>query len=505
MPEGSPQTESRAAKRLALDRERDRRRQIATRAREFLLHMDALARQLRTHDAANATPQATLRELVKDIRDLQDEEGDLALVFAEGHAFVNGVWLRATRRHYQAARHLFEVMTSLDGRGVVLEDGVPSDTLLALGEILRDGGEAPQNKQAIQHLGGIRLLGLPSAADQARTPREQARKDALDVFRDGLVALDRGEIQRLDLFMRRRHRALAQRLIQLAEDSTEDLLALTTIRDPNLPHAAHSMAVCIYSIAIGRRMDLNRRDLLRLGVAALNHNLGEAMLPEDIFRAARKLMAHERSQVDQHPLLGLGHILQHYGFGAGILDRALVAAEHHMDYDGEGGYPFAGGAEAHLFSRIVAVADVFDALCSPRPYRQAYPPDQAIKLIRRYAGRRLDPVLVRLLVRSVGRYPPGSLVELDTGEWGVVIGPGMGADPLQRPRVLIISDEDGFEAEEFMAVDLGERHPRRRAWLRTIVRTRDPHKLGLNVPAFLFSERIDVVPTVLDLDEQRRG
>jgi len=70
-----------------------------------------------------------------------------------------------------------------------------------------------------------------------------------------------------------------------------------------------------------------------------------------------------------------------------------------------------------------------------------------------------------------------------------------------RPRVLLISDEDGFELAMPLAVDLGERHPRRRAWLRTIARTRDPGKMGINVPLFFFGDRLEVEPGRLDADE----
>ena len=75
----------------------------------------------------------------------------------------------------------------------------------------------------------------------------------------------------------------------MAEDGFEELLALTTLRDPRLAGAAHDLMVTIYSICIGRSLDLQRRDLIRLGVAALGHNLGEALLDPDVFGVPREL------------------------------------------------------------------------------------------------------------------------------------------------------------------------------------------------------------------------
>ena len=85
----------------ALDRER--RARIGRKARDFLVHIDTLSRLLAIHDPGNAAVQSALRDLVKDVEELQAGGEDLSLVFAEGHAFVNGVWVRASRRAWDAA------------------------------------------------------------------------------------------------------------------------------------------------------------------------------------------------------------------------------------------------------------------------------------------------------------------------------------------------------------------------------------------------------------------
>ena len=166
-----------------------------------------------------------------------------------------------------------------------------------------------------------------------------------------------------------------------------------------------------------------RRDLIRLGVCALNHNVGEALLPDGLLAAERKLKPEERAHLEQHPLLGFQHLVGEYGFEIPIIERALASAEHHLAFDGRAGYPLIGHEPPHVFSRIIAIADVFNGLSSERPHRASFPPDQSMKLVTRASGKRLDPQHVRLFLRKVGRYPPGSLVELDTGEYGVV-GPG---------------------------------------------------------------------------------
>lgn len=487
--------------------DRERRQLVTRKARDLLIHLDALARQLAIHDAGNEAVQAMLREVAQDVNELQQGGEDLALVFEEGHAFVNGVWVRTTKRAWEAALALGGRLKSLDGRGLVLEAGIDPRSILKLSQALRPpkGVMDPGRADAIAGLPGLKVVPVASAADRARSGQAGAQQRAADIFQEGLLTLSESELAQLDLYMRRRQRALVQNLVQLSEDSPEELLSLTAIRDPTLPSQAHNLMVCIYAVAIGRKMDLGRRELMRLGVASLNHNLGESLVPEDVFSIDRPLQPHERAHVEQHPLRGLRHLLHHYGWGGPTVERALVASEHHLHIDGEAGYPFQGGAVPHVFSRIVGVADVFDALCSKRPHREAFPPDQAVKLLGRMGGHQLDPVLVRVLVRLVGRWPPGTLVELDTGEWAIVMGPGRGADPLQRPRVMLISDQDGFEIEKPMVVDLGERHPRRRAWVRTIARPRDARKHGISINPWLYADRVEIAPLRLDSEDPPTG
>ncbi len=482
------------------ERDRIRRRTIAKAARNFLVRLDALGRLLAMHHEDNDAVVELLEKASIDLRELQAKTGEAAFVFTEGHSFVNGVWVRSTQRAWEAGKRLTERLAQLKGRGMVLEDKLSSDSLLALSRLTRKGTNLPE----LFDVPGVRLLPAASDADLARMGRARQRELAVDLFREGLITISARDLQELDLYMRRRQRALCQALISLAEDSTEDLLALTTIREPRLPAQAHTLMVTVLAIALGRALDMPRRELLRLAIAALSHNMGEAFINPKAFALPREYNDKERRFVQRHALLGFKHQLKTYGLQGPALDRAVACAEHHLHVDGKGGYPYKTRARPHLFSRIIGVADVYLALCADRPHRTGYTPDQAMKLALRLRGKQFDRPLLKLLVRVVGRYPPGSLVELDTGAWAVVIGPGAGQFPLERPKVLLISDEDGYELAQPIEVDLGERHGRRKAWLRTIARTRDPRATGIEVHKFLFSDRVEVPPVKLDHDVKKR-
>ncbi len=484
-----------------IDRDLERRREIGARAREFIVALGTYVRQLRVHAANNRAAQDTLGQLVTAIAALQEGENDLTIVFAEGHSFVNGVWVRTTRAVWDMSVFLTETLLRMAARGISLKSGISSPAVADLATILKEflSPNAPIPED-LDRLGmpGVTFLPIPDATDA--DDLEAGREAAFEALREGLMLANEGaSITDLDLFMRRRQRGLVQRLVQLAEDHPENLLALTTVRDANSVSGSHVFMVTVLAIALGRAIGLNRAELLRLGIASLNQNIGQALLPESVFASPRELTEIEREMVKEHALTGARFVLENYGFGAAILDRAIVTSEHHMYADGRGGYPFALGQPPHLFARIVAVCDVYHALASRRPYRAPFPPDQSIKLMRRRSAKHIDPRLVRAFVRLVGRYPPGTLVELDTGEFAIVVGLGAGLKPMQRPRVILISGPDGDELDQFAEVDLGERHPRRRAWLRTIMRTRHPECLGQPVSAYLFADRVILRSEYLDV------
>lgn len=483
--------------------ERIRRQKVIAVARRFLTHIGALSRQLQIHDPGNQAVIKLLNEVSRDCFELHRTAPTIAVVFAEGHTFVNGVWVRTTARAWESAVWLSRTLERRNARGFRIEAGVGAPEMLRFTQLMRataTAKEVEEQEGTAIGVDGVTLILRPDTLGEDSGRREKFRMEAVELLEEGLFAVDRDRAAKLDIFLRRRQRALAIRLVQIAEETPEDLLVLTAVRDATTGDIAHNLMVAILSIALGRLMDLRRRDLVRLGVCALSHNIGETLLPPELFELERDHTEAELVAVRQHPLMGMAHLLEHFGFDVPIVERALASAEHHV-HPGGGGYPEIGHDSPHLFSRIIAVADVYNTLVAEGGARGSLPPDQAMKLVNRKSTSQLDPLLVRLFTRLVGRYPPGSLVELDTGEYGLVVGPGQGLHPLTRPRVLLLTDADGYELDKPILVDLGDRHPRRRAWKRTIMRTRDPSRLAVPVSRYLMADRVEPPPDKMDVDD----
>ena len=491
------------AETAAASADRARRQKVVVDSRRLLTHLGSLVRQLAVHDKANAAVQQVLTELARDVFELRRTAPTVAIVFAEGHTFVNGVWVRSTGRAWESSVFLTETLAKLSARGVRFGPNATAAELLALTELLRESANKKEIEKRDSEDIGIRDIRLIAKEDkdedEEESERSKFRQVAAEVLEEGMLSLDTSSAK-LDVFLRRRQRALVLRLVQIAEETPEDLLVLTAVRDAAMSPVAHNLMVTILSVALGRLTDFRRRDLVRLGVCALSHNVGETLVSDGMIERERALTEEERARAEQHPLLGMAHLLEHFGYEIPIVERALASAEHHLSPDG-GGYPEIGHTNPHAFARVIAVADVFNALASPRPHRAAFPPDQAMKLVNRRSVKQLDPLFVRQFTRLVGRYPPGSLVELDTNEYALVLGPGHGLKPLIRPRVLLLTDPNGLELGKPVVVDLGERHERRRAWLRTIVRTRDPSKLAAPVSRCMLADRDEPAPARMDTED----
>jgi HD-GYP domain-containing protein (c-di-GMP phosphodiesterase class II) len=181
----------------------------------------------------------------------------------------------------------------------------------------------------------------------------------------------------------------------------------------------------------------------------LLHDLGRVVLDDPGLTKQGRLSNEEWATVRLHPQEGAIAILA--AAGAEHETAALVALEHHLRPDGSG-YPDLGDRSPHLFSRLVAVADAYDAITSYRPYRPARTPHEALQILMEGSGTAYDADLVEAFVGMMGDFPPGSLLRLEDGEVVMVTalaGGGRGA--------VMVRDVAGAILEQPEPIDLAGR------------------------------------------------
>ncbi len=227
-------------------------------------------------------------------------------------------------------------------------------------------------------------------------------------------------------------------LVDNVLSSRDAMLQMTALKNHTEYTYYHSANVAILSVSLASTISRDPRFLSSLGSGALLHDIGKLEVGLDIIEKPGRLDADEWEKMRQHPLLGAQMAAQMPGVDSAVLVPIL---EHHMAWDGSGYPSRTPRRKQHLSSRIVAVADSYDAMTSKRSYSAARVQDQAMKLIVDSSGTSLDPALVKLFLRMMGAYPPRSVVLLSDGSVAIVVAPS--EQDAYRPTVRILTDPSG--------------------------------------------------------------
>jgi HD-GYP domain-containing protein (c-di-GMP phosphodiesterase class II) len=275
-----------------------------------------------------------------------------------------------------------------------------------------------------------------------------------------------------------------QGMISLAERNRSPFLWLVTVKSGSEYENTHGANVALLSILLGHRLGINRSRLCELGAAALYHDLGLLSVPGEARSEDGRFDDEARQAMARHPIHGVNLLLKLRKLNLTLLTRVAVVFEHNI---ASNGYPRKSWPRGlHIFSRIVAIADAYDAMTTRRPYRPARTPDEALHELRAHAGTRYDPDLVAVFVNMMGIYPLGTLVRLDTGELAIVFHVDPGAP--RRPLVKVVRSPDGAPLADAGIVDLGERDGSG-AYKRSITGTVDSVSEGINIPSYLWETR----------------
>jgi HD-GYP domain-containing protein (c-di-GMP phosphodiesterase class II) len=268
---------------------------------------------------------------------------------------------------------------------------------------------------------------------------------------------------------------------------------LTNIKNHDDYTLNHSVNVCLLATALGRRLGLSRAELVDLGMAAFFHDLGKTETPLEILNKPGRLTDDERSIMEQHPFHGAEKLALLKEFRRLPLRAIHVALEHHIKED-LSGYPrYFKKDDVNLFSKIVKVVDVFDAITTRRVYRaKDFTRAEALSLMLEQSGTEFNPVILKAFVNMMGVFPIGTLVALTTGELAIV--QDLSPDPklVLRPSVKLITDTAGNKIDG-ETVDLAEKDEAAGRFRRTIATALDPAKYGIEVADYFLAQAASTV------------
>lgn len=210
---------------------------------------------------------------------------------------------------------------------------------------------------------------------------------------------------------------------QLVEDIADSvarnpgaIISLARLKTADDYTYMHSVAVCAMMVALAKQLKLDDAQTRSLGMAGLLHDLGKVAMPPDVLNKPGKLTDEEFAIMKTHPTEGYKMLSASPGVDAVSLD---VVLHHHEKIDGSGYPERLKGDQISLYAKMGAVCDVYDAITSNRPYKSGWDPAESLRKMAEWSGH-FDPIVFQAFVKSMGIYPVGSLVRMNSGRIGVV-------------------------------------------------------------------------------------
>jgi len=257
------------------------------------------------------------------------------------------------------------------------------------------------------------------------------------------------------------------------------LLCLTNLKDYDDYTFMHCVNICILAVSFGRHLGMSKKQLENIGFGGILHDIGKTMIPESILNKPGKYTEEEYEIMKRHVNLGAEILRKHDHIPE---DAMLVALQHHERFNGTG-YPNGlSGDKISLAGQIASIADVYDALTYDRVYHKAASCHSTVKMMYEWGDTIFDKALIEMFVQCIGIYPFSSVVELNTGQCGIVVS--VNRQLLLRPQVRIILD-DNKKPQNPTLIDLASEKDENGRYKYSIARELDPAAFGINISQHL--------------------
>ncbi|MDT7042935.1 HD-GYP domain-containing protein [Candidatus Nitronereus thalassa] len=256
-----------------------------------------------------------------------------------------------------------------------------------------------------------------------------------------------------------------------------EVMNSTEIDDPLYFHV---MNVCVLSLLVGKELELEQADLMHLGLGALSHDIGFLNLPRQL-RLTKPGFVHQAADPSLHIEQGLKSVLKMEDFPEASIK---IIAQHHERLNGSGHPNQLAGDEISLLAKIVMAVDEYDDLCNNPNRQQNHTPYEALSQLYKNASvnqtGEFDPNILVVLIKALGVYPPGTVVELSDGSVGVVVS--INSNTRTKPQIMLYVPNVSYD--EAVIVDLAKEEG------LTIQKSLKPKELSRAVREYLSPHRV---------------
>ncbi len=466
-----------------MDNKQDR--ELHKHAKELINQLSIVLRTSQIHEANNVALVSSMSRLVAMLNTFVEQENIVTLELRGEFFYINEYRIRYSLEYLLNFDFLVREFKKRELGSVIFRNQIKSEDIKAFIRACIAATFSQEPFSALEEkMADVRTISVGRLQKVVEEDSYDVRKMVKKTYFNA-VSFTQGVMNKMKagekVNIKKAKRVVESMVDQILEEE-QMLLGMTAIKDYDEYTYHHSVNVSILSVALGQRLGLNRRMLTELGMVALFHDLGKMEIPNEVLNKPTNFTDDEWKIIRKHPVWGLKAVLKLKKFDDLTIKSAIVAFEHHMNFDLTGYPKVRKPIELELYSRIVSLSDQYDAMTSARVYsRTPMSPDKALSIMMERAGTQLDPLLFKFFTNMVGVYPIGTLVMLDTKELGLVCESNQ-IFPA-RPRVMVIVDSKGIRIKG-TTVDLTEKNEKD-IFLRSISKTMDPSKYRINLAEYL--------------------
>ncbi len=305
-------------------------------------------------------------------------------------------------------------------------------------------GDDPKRPPPGERIKWVKKVPIEKELTRARGTFDDARgfaKNALQAIRMGME-LDVEQVKQA-----------VHECVESLLNNQDAMLFLLQIKNKDEYTAQHSMNVGTMSAAFAMHLGHPQFEVEQIGLCGMLHDIGKVKVPDDILNKPDRLTDEEMAEMNNHTTYGRNILMAKSGLFRGAID---VAYAHHERLDGSGYPRKLVKHKIPYFAQVVGIVDTYDAITSARCYKPGSSPHKAIEILNKIKETHFKADLIEEFTNWMGIYPPGSLVELNTGEIAVVISVASEKDKL-RPRVMVVTDAQQQQTKDEYVLNLDAR------------------------------------------------
>lgn len=467
--------------------------EIREKGAEVILAIFRMMKNSLVHAIDNDAVGKTVHESHAILLDFANTVGgQVSVTFVDDTIFVCGQLLRASRSIYESAQEVGDMLNIVEVSEFSYTGDVLPQDLLDFCKVFSVSARDPNQRQLLVNtkLNNINLRQVDSELSSSSEQKGLASTErALHSYASSLVVI-RQFLEKISVgrsVLPHRVKRVAQRLVALTDADEGAMLAMTSLANAHRDDSGRAVQTTILALLVGRKLTRNRGDLCQLAMAALMADVGRVRVAgKDGLDRFVPIGDQAESAV---PALTSSLFIATGGVNIHNALRTVIAYESsHLERLKLVGPPYSGTMSPLFQSRVLHVArSLLDRLAPRDGSRPLSPLDGLASL----AGERdIDQTAYKLLVQAVGLLPTGTVVEFETGEWGVVIGPSATPQAVSKPRIKIVTDRSGQVLNKPTLIDLGTPSQGRR--YPAITGVIDPGRARFNVAAMLLDTKTAV-------------